>query len=199
MSEIQKALALLQSSRDALRAELEADERWQQLTRLDNAIAALGGEARVAVEGTIVATGTVQTADRPSADTLEDRGTNPLILAILGEDPSRVWKVDHLLREMVVRKWDTDAANRRNALGTALLRLAKRGEIEKVGRGRYRAASQPAPDDTTHETGADELDPSAPQVDFFSTPHASASQVDYSSPPDESTAPSRAEESDVTR
>jgi hypothetical protein len=93
---------------------------------------------------------------------MEDRGTNPLLLAILGEEPNRVWRVEELLTEMNRRGWETDAVNRRNALGTALLRLAKKDDVEKVGRGRYRAALHDSPEvegDTPTPLDAAEQEP----------------------------------------
>lgn len=187
MSQLDKALTALHASRDALLAELQADVRWQELQLIENAIATLSGVRNASTPAPVTTTSTLTVAaNRPAAEDLEDRGTNPLVLAILAEDPTRVWKVESLVAEMNERGWDTDAENRHNALGTALLRLAKREEIEKVGRGRYRAAL---------------VTPGAPRdglgahQDVATTPHES--EPDDATEPDWGTVPSWSQERDM--
>ncbi|KRE44055.1 hypothetical protein [Knoellia sp. Soil729] len=176
MTDFDNMLAMVREARDALQAQLAADERWQHLQRLNRAIAALEGESADdhPVGVGMSATSTLKVGvKRPPAEDLEDRGTNPLVLAILAEDPTRVWRVETLLLEMNERGWETDAENRRNALGTALLRLAKREEIEKVGRGRYRAAL------ATPEAQPDGLDAEEDE----STPDEDPEPVDWGTVP----------------
>jgi hypothetical protein len=65
------------------------------------------------------------------------------------------WTIERLFEEMRRREWvDADVQHPRKALETAVSRLAKRGEIVRVGRGKYRPAASPQ-EQTSSQDGPD--------------------------------------------
>ena len=63
------------------------------------------------------------------------------VLSVLAERRGADFDVATLLKETFARGWRSTSANPRNTLASTLAKLADAGEIERSGRGQYRAKS----------------------------------------------------------
>jgi hypothetical protein len=89
----------------------------RDLSRVDAALQALSG-----------GTGESQSTATPLIDRVQE---------VFDEEPTRMFSVDDVLRELAEQGWVSDAADPENAMRTTLSRMVKRGHIVRVDRGQY--------------------------------------------------------------
>lgn len=78
------------------------------------------------------------------------------IRRLFEEDPTRVWSAGDVHEALETRRWiSTTTKHPRQGVEATISRLVRRGEVERLGRGRYRAAGSPtsSPEPALDATG----------------------------------------------
>ena len=110
-----------------------------ELARVDRALAALADDKPNASSGNTSATQTNRSAGETSP--VSASKTYETLRAIMERHAGQTYTAEEAHEALLAEGWETDASDPINALRTALARMAKRGEISRVGRGSYAYAT----------------------------------------------------------
>jgi len=126
------------------------DQLAAELGRVDAALAALSGSLP----------STTKAAESPHKPHTREASSPMLDLLheMFAKEPDTRFTAEIALERLQTMGWESDAADPVNAMRTALSRMAKRGEVHRVGRGLYRknkvAQGQSEQEDPAQDTPA---------------------------------------------
>ena len=126
----------------ATRARAEGNAAYARAEKLDKAIAGIEGLADESqpVESVLANQPEITSVDQLMEEENDDRPTGiEAVRRVIRESPERSWRSGDVYQILRARGWvSPENTSPARSTGVALHRMAKRGELVKVGRGEFR-------------------------------------------------------------